>query len=139
MGDVRTTLSALRECGIALGLVSNCAAIPTACRAEITRQGLADRFDFTLFSSEVGVRKPHPDIYDVALARAAQCNGHGNWAAGDFVFVGDTPAADIAGPAQQGMRTVLVRTGNWTGDASKLEPAPDLIVDSVHDLPAIWT
>jgi len=142
MGNVAGTLSRLRAAGIALGLVSNCATMPHYCRVELARQGLADRLVFSLFSSELGVRKPHPRVYDVALERARASlvvAGNGRLDPGDVLFVGDTPRADVDGPAGCGMRTALVRTGNWDGNVDALGRKPDLIVDSIHELPALWT
>jgi FMN phosphatase YigB (HAD superfamily) len=142
LGDVRGTLTRLAERGLRLGLVSNCATAPPACRAELARQGLADLMGMTLFSSELGVRKPHADMYTTALARArAVCagNGNGRLDAGDILFVGDTPVADVTGPAQFGMRTALVRTGRWRGSTDELTHPPDMIIDSVHALCDMWT
>lgn len=125
----------LREAGFRLGLVSNCAAAPAVCRAELARQGLADFFDVTLFSSEIGVRKPSRALYEAVLAR-----GRGvidDLRAGEILFVGDTPAADVDGPHRAGMRTALVRTGSWRGDRAACAVQPDLVLDHVADLPEI--
>lgn len=137
------TLRTLKSAGIALGLVSNCATTPHVCLLEITRQEIAPLLTFSLFSSELGVRKPHPRIYATALARAAQAlNGsdgpHQPLTPAAVLFVGDTPTADVAGPAQAGMKTALVRTGNWRGDRAALPHPPDLILDSVDDLRTLW-
>lgn len=142
MGNVAGTLSRLRAAGIALGLVSNCATMPHYCRVELARQGIADQFVFSLFSSELGVRKPHPRIYAVALERARAslaAAGDGQLDPADVLFVGDTPRADVDGPAGCGMHTALVRTGNWDGNVGALGRNPDLIVDSIHELTALWT
>lgn len=54
----------------------------------------------------------------------------------EVLFVGDTPPADIDGPQALGMRTALVSTGNWHGAVGDLKASPDLVLDSVEDLPA---
>ncbi|MCB9866142.1 MAG: HAD family hydrolase [Phycisphaerales bacterium] len=141
LGDIVATLERLAAQGIALGLVSNCATVPHVCHVEIARQGIAPLLAFSLFSSELGVRKPHPRVYEVALARAADAvdgNGSGGLAPGDVLFVGDTPSADVAGPARAGMKTGLVRTGNWRGEVAELVHPPDLVVETVHELPRVW-
>jgi putative hydrolase of the HAD superfamily len=142
IGDVPGTLARLRSAGITLGLVSNCATVPHVCRIELARLGIADLLAFTVISSELGVRKPHPRVYQTACERALHAvNGHVSNEASpaDLLFVGDTPYADIDGPARVGMKTALVRTGSWGGDTAELAHPPDLIVDSIHDLPAIWS
>lgn len=138
------TLRTLKSAGIALGLVSNCATTPHVCRLEIARQEIGPLLAFSLFSSELGVRKPHPRIYTTAFQRAAAAvdgNGaaHHPLTPAEVLFVGDTPTADVAGPARAGMRTALVRTGNWRGDRAALPHPPDLILDSVDDLRTHWT
>jgi len=139
--DVRGTLSQLAAAGINLGLVSNCAVVPHICTQELARQGIGHLLNFTVFSSELGVRKPHPRLYQAAFDRAARVDD-GRAATplipADILFVGDTPQADVDGPARAGMRTALVRTGNWTGETADLKHAPDLILDSIHQLPTLW-
>lgn len=52
---------------------------------------------FTVLSFEVGYVKPDPEIYGIVLSRAGLRPDQ-------VLFVGDTPAADIEGPRQAGMR-----------------------------------
>jgi FMN phosphatase YigB (HAD superfamily) len=130
IGDIVATISRLKRGGLRLGLVSNCATPRTLCERELNRLGLTDLLDFALFSSEIGLRKPHERIYEVALDRSATHPAA-------VLFVGDTPAPDVEGPARAGMRTALVRTGRWDGDPAALTHPPDAIIDSVHDLPTL--
>jgi FMN phosphatase YigB (HAD superfamily) len=129
------TLRRLRLAGYAMGLVSNCAAMPATCRAEAARLGMAPMLDFMLFSSELGVRKPHEGIYARAMALATAIVPDVDTSS--VLFVGDTPVADVDGPGRQGMRTALVRTGRWGGDRGVLRHIPDVILDSVNDLPGV--
>jgi putative hydrolase of the HAD superfamily len=91
-------LEALRGRGLKLGLVSNAFDPPALLHRDLEQLGIADRLDVALFSSEVGVRKPHPEIFEQALSalgvRAEQA-----------LFVGDSLATDIGGAAALGMRT----------------------------------
>jgi len=118
-----------------LGLVSNCAAPPDICRVELERLGLTEFFDFTVFSSEVGYCKPHTSMYETPFAQAVRHVG--DLTAESVLFIGDTPIADIDGPYEQGFKTALVRTGVWNGDSDALTHKPDIIVDSVADLPRL--
>jgi putative hydrolase of the HAD superfamily len=66
---------------------------------DLERQGLAERLDVAVFSSEVGKRKPDPAIFDRAL------EGLGVEAE-VAMFVGDRLFEDVRGAAQLGMTTV---------------------------------
>jgi putative hydrolase of the HAD superfamily len=61
--------------------------------------GLAERLDFSVFSSEVGVRKPHPAIFERALEALEVEPEHA-------LFVGDRLFEDVRGAAELGMTTV---------------------------------
>jgi putative hydrolase of the HAD superfamily len=61
--------------------------------------GLAQRLDFSVFSSEVGVRKPHPEIFERAL-EALEVEPE------RALFVGDRLYEDVRGAAEVGMTTV---------------------------------
>lgn len=132
---VGRALHDLKQAGYVLGLVSNCAAPPDICRVELERLGLIEFFAFTVFSSEVGYCKPHVSMYETPFAQAVRhaCD----LTAERVLFIGDTPIADIDGPHEQGFKTALVRTGNWTGDTGALAHEPDIILDSVTDLPRL--
>ena len=94
------TLKALREKGLKLALVSNTFLPGAILDRHLDLVAIGDMFDTRIYSSEVGVRKPHPRIFQLALdaigLQAAQA-----------IFVGDSPKADIAGANRAGMTTVL--------------------------------
>jgi FMN phosphatase YigB (HAD superfamily) len=56
-------------------------------------------FDFTIFSSSVGVRKPGKRIFEMALEQAGVTNK-------EVIFIGDRFDADIAGAANAGIVSV---------------------------------
>ena len=66
---------------------------------DLEQMGLAERLNFAVFSSEVGLRKPHPEIFERALGEL----GVEPEAA---LFVGDRLFEDIRGAAELGMTTV---------------------------------
>lgn len=100
--DVVETLEWLRSAGLRLGIVSNAAYRPGLMRRQVSALQLADYFDSLTFSSAVGVRKPHPRIYQDALRQL----GVRPDAA---LFVGDRVKEDVRGPQSLGMRGVLLR------------------------------
>lgn len=73
--DVAEALKLLREAGLKLGLLSNTG---TLTRAELKNMlpkdlGFEDfEAELVILSSEVGVEKPHPKIFGLALDRAQQ-------------------------------------------------------------------
>lgn len=91
-------LDALRERGLLVGLVSNGIDPPSLLHRDLERLGVAERLDVALFSSEVGRRKPDPEIFRRALDAVRV-------EARQTLFVGDTLATDIAGAAAIGMHT----------------------------------
>jgi len=130
--DTLPVLDALRGRS-RLGLVSNYY-LPRPIHRSLDLLGIRPRLSAAVVSAEVGFAKPRPEPFLAALealgAEPREC-----------VFVGDNPAADVAGAAALGMRTVLTR--EWHGGAlpTDLEagggaPAPDLAVDRLADLPA---
>jgi putative hydrolase of the HAD superfamily len=91
-------LESLRDRGLRLGLVSNALDPPELLHRDLRQLGVAERLDVAVFSSEVGWRKPHPEIFERAL-RALDVPAE------ETLFVGDMLATDIAGAAAVGMRT----------------------------------
>jgi putative hydrolase of the HAD superfamily len=92
-------LDALRERGLKLGLVSNAFDPGPLLHRDLERMGLTERLDFAVFSSEVGLRKPHPAIFERALEALGV-------APEDALFVGDRLFEDVRGAAELGMTTV---------------------------------
>jgi HAD superfamily hydrolase (TIGR01549 family) len=91
-------LDSLRGLGLKLGLVSNAFDPPDLLHRDLAQFGIAERLDFALFSSEVGRRKPDPEIFQRALDALGV-------APPEALFVGDTLASDIAGAAALGLHT----------------------------------
>jgi HAD superfamily hydrolase (TIGR01450 family) len=74
--------------------------------------------------------KPHPSMMDVVARRLPGCER--------VAMVGDRADTDLAAGAARGWMTILVLTGVVTPDAvDGVEPKPDLVVDSLADLPAL--
>ena len=92
-------LEALRGHGLKLGLVSNAFDPGWLLHRDLEQMGIAQRLDFSVFSSEVGTRKPHPAIFQRALgALGVQPE--------NAIFVGDRLYEDIRGAGELGMTTV---------------------------------
>lgn len=128
------TVAKLKNRGYRLGLVSNCSVPPLYCHQELDRQGFGRLLDFAVFSSGIGFRKPSPVIYQEAVQRAFSDGRPADLS--NVLFVGDSPAYDVAAPAALGMKTALVRCrqGLWPA-ADYAEARPDLRIDAITELP----
>jgi putative hydrolase of the HAD superfamily len=72
--------------------------------------GLTEYFEFILASENVGVEKPNPKIFNIALEQA-------ELKANEVLFVGDSPISDYFGATNVGMKAVLIdREGKITDD-----------------------
>jgi putative hydrolase of the HAD superfamily len=92
-------LEALRARGLRLGLVSNAFDPAWLLRRDLDEMGVLERLDVTVFSSEVGKRKPHPEIFRRALEAL-------DVVPEDALFVGDRLYEDVRGAGELGMTTV---------------------------------
>ena len=92
-------LEALRSRGLRLGLVSNAFDPPYLLHRDLADAGVAERIDYAVFSSELGKRKPHPEIFGRALS-ALDVRPEA------AVFVGDRLYEDVGGASAVGMTTV---------------------------------
>lgn len=96
----RETLPVLRDRGLRLGLVCNTGRTPgRMLRLVLERLGLARYLKVLTFSDELGLRKPHPEIFRRALAGLGV-------APEEAAHIGDNLAADVAGARGVGMRGV---------------------------------
>lgn len=98
--DTVETLGKIREAYPRIGLISNTIFPEEVHLREMKRFGFRDHFDFTVFSSTFGKRKPHPDIF----IKAANLAGY---APGECVYIGDRYMEDIEGPHSVGMPAIL--------------------------------
>ena len=92
-------LESLRARGLKLGLVSNAFDPGWLLHRDLEQMGIAQRLDFSVFSSEVGTRKPHPAIFERALGALGV-------EPENALFVGDRLYEDIRGAGELGMTTV---------------------------------
>ena len=92
-------LDSLREDGLKLGLVSNAFDPGWLLRRDLEQMGIAERIEVAVFSSEVGKRKPHPEIFETALAALGVAPERA-------LFVGDRLYEDIRGAGELGMTTM---------------------------------
>jgi putative hydrolase of the HAD superfamily len=116
IGDsTHALLDVLRERGLKTGLVSNAFDPPALLHRDLEQMGLGSRLDVAVFSSETGKRKPHPAIFETALA---QLDADPSRA----IFVGDRRYEDIRGAKELGMTTVQAFWFRADDDELGLDP-----------------
>ena len=125
--DVLSTLQVLKGGGYRMGLVSNLTLRADLMRADLQRWGLMDLLDATVFSSEVGVRKPDPRIFKEALKRVGA-------EPAETAFVGDRLYDDVSGAQAVGMRGVLTRQFRQEDDPTF---SPDAVIEHLTELPDV--
>jgi len=120
-------LAGFRADDLRLGVVSNTFIPGHVLDRHLSQLGLLEYFPARIYSCDVMYRKPHPQIFRVALERLGV-------AAQEAVFVGDSLAADIAGAARVGMASVLKDPG---GRRKGPGPRPTYRVKSLRQLRGI--
>jgi FMN phosphatase YigB (HAD superfamily) len=143
---VSAGLGRLRAHGWTLGIVTNG---PPSQYVKVDRTGLTEAVDALCVSSVVGLAKPDPAIFGLALQRCARRRptlpgsvppgatgdampagsaengpGQASW------MVGDSLATDIAGAAQAGLRTIWIDRGRPLPAEG---PRPEVTVGHVLD------
>ncbi len=93
----QATLAALRARQLRLGVISNS---DGQAQAHLELAGLATHLDLVIDSSQVGVEKPHPAIFRLALAQFGL-------ASTEAVYVGDLLDLDVLGARGAGLAPYL--------------------------------
>jgi len=106
-------LQALQQEGYKIGLVSDVAwGLPSYFPLrDMKHFGLDDYFDDLVFSTDVGLRKPNPRIFKIALYNLGA-------KAKESVFVGNNLQCDIKGALGVGMTAILKSSDFYTHDDS---------------------
>lgn len=103
--DTVDTLSRIKSRYECIGLISNTVFPERTHLAELKRFGIEPYLSFALFSSNLGIRKPHPEVF----LRGSREAG---FAPEECVYIGDRYLEDITGPSGVGMPAILKVTAN---------------------------
>jgi putative hydrolase of the HAD superfamily len=126
--DVRVTLQELAAAGLRVGLISNSHRCLESFQTHFELRGLVAG---GVSSSEHGMMKPHPSIFQQALSVV-------DVRAEDAVMVGDSVRQDVEGALRVGMRAILVnRTGRTHPEESALARAGVPTVQTLGEVPAL--
>jgi HAD superfamily hydrolase (TIGR01509 family) len=119
------TLTTLKARGLRLGAISNTIQPGRFLATNLQRWGLTELFDVRVYSSDIGVAKPNPKIFQVGLERMGV-------AAENAVYVGDRLVPDVGGAHGVGMKAVLIEV------AHRVESHQAIVPDAqVKELPEL--
>jgi len=93
-------------------------------RRQVQSNGIAELVEAIVFSSEVGRRKPAPEVYQAALQAIGTAPER-------TLFVGDRVREDYEGPLAQGMRAAIV-----TAHADEQPPDGVPAIKTLAELPS---
>lgn len=129
--DAKPTLERLRKQGYRLALISN-ANDAVDVHQLIDLNDLRHYFETVLVSAEIGIRKPHPRIFEEALRRLEV-------QAARAVMVGDTLGADILGARNAGLSSIwITRRADTPDNRDHLDTIqPDATVATLEEIPAL--
>ena len=100
--DATQILSYLRSEGYKIGLISNCSSsIPQI----VNKLPFAPMIDVSVYSSLMGIQKPDPRIYQLAIKQLAV-------EPKDCLYIGDGDSQELTGASKVGMQPILLRLPN---------------------------
>jgi putative hydrolase of the HAD superfamily len=117
------TVKAVKADGRKIGIVTN--GNERVQLAKLASIGLSDILDVVVISEAVGLKKPDPAIFALAVEKLGV-------PAGETLFVGDNPEVDIVGAAAAGLQTAWFRNGETWPEG--LEPRADVDIDAVGEI-----
>lgn len=127
--DAVSTLKSLESSGYRMGIISNAGDSKDVFQL-VERFGIEPYFDFILTSAACSYRKPHPRIFELALA-------HWNIPASEAAMIGDALTADVFGAQNAGMCGIWIsrRAVVRADELHRIKPDARLL--SLNELPAV--
>ena len=123
---------ALHARGLKIGVLSNTIWSREQHERIFARDGVLDKIDGAVYSSEIAWTKPHPEAFRAALDAVSVDDPAA------AVFVGDRPFDDIHGARSAGLRAVLLPHSDIP-DVQKgpVEGEADAVITQLADLLAV--
>jgi len=113
--NVHDVLKTLKNNALRMGVISNW---DSTARNLLRHHGLIDYFDHCIISSEVGIDKPDPEIFNLAMGTA-------DVAPQECVYIGDNYYDDAVGSRKAGMQTIIINRFDKLG------------IEEIQDVPII--
>lgn len=119
-------LQQLKARGKLVGLICNTGLSPgSALRRFLSESGVVEYFDLLVFSDEVGVRKPDPQIFQFVTARLGVKSS-------ECAHIGDNLKSDVYGAKNAGFKAIFF--SSMIGRDSVAESNPDSLVSISRNL-----
>lgn len=128
--DTLPTITALRGCGLRLGIITNTDGEPGLKRDRINGDGVGDLFDIVIVAGDDTEHvKPHPEPFIRALHIL-------NMSGDEVLYVGDRLEVDVPGAKAVGMHVALIdRHNTLNAETNYISgPRPDLILHELTEL-----
>ena len=122
--EVISVLNSLKNIGVRMGVVSNTTNPRFMKENEMQAAGLAQYFDFAIYSTDTPYRKPHPSIFQLAI-KSLKMKPE------EILFVGDNISLDIIGAKNVGMKSAWI---NRERKNNSINGEPDYELHSLIDL-----
>lgn len=123
---MREVLKGVTALGVRVGCVSNSLA-GSVSREILEETGLDQYLSVVVFSDEVGIRKPNPDILLLA-STSLDASPHETW------YVGDTVDRDILCARRAGLARAILMTKNTPSAGLPVRAEPDDVVHTAGEL-----
>jgi 2-haloacid dehalogenase len=125
--EVPETLQKLRQQGYRTAILSN--GSPTMLKAAVNHAGIQHLIDVILSVEVVGIYKPSPRVYHLAMERLSLT--------AEQISFQSANAWDVAGARSAGLRVVWIN--RFSQHMERLGCVPDAELQSLADLPALLT
>lgn len=125
--DTRKLLQWLVDHKKLVGLICNTGVTPgVGLRKFLAKEGVATYFDLMMFSDEVGIRKPNPEIFRV-IAKELKTKPR------EIVHVGDNLITDIWGAKNAGFKAIYLLTEVGRDRVAESDPASLVSISRKRD------
>ncbi|MFM7495513.1 MAG: HAD family hydrolase [Candidatus Nanopelagicus sp.] len=123
--DSKASITALKSAGVKIGIVAN---QPASVVESLKADQIYDLIDFLGVSAIVGIEKPNPAIFELAISKLAT-------PADQIIHIGNRIDTDVLPAKKLGMKTVWVRRGEANPDPTAADLAQaDITVDDLTNL-----
>ena len=123
--DAKKTIEDLRASGLKIGLVAN---QPKSAVDSLKRDGIFELVDFLGISAVVGIEKPDPRIFELALAQLGT-------KADETIHIGNRLDTDVLPAKSLGFKTVWILRGEANPTPSQEDlAAPDIVAKDLVNL-----
>ncbi|HEY8931005.1 MAG TPA: HAD family hydrolase [Mucilaginibacter sp.] len=81
-------------------------------RKVLVEMNMAQYFDFQLYSDEVGMSKPNPELFELMLREVQKINHPKEVSLNNIIHIGDNPKNDTAAAEAAGIKSLLINSNN---------------------------